>query len=329
MTAVRAAPCGPGTRDRYLHSGCRFHYRVAMPELMPDSPDVDPVPADATPFPDPVLAAPHTTGVTVEEWLVPGALGDPEVPVRIHTPDTCPDGNPAARPVVLEIPGRGSGPGSAAPDEAFAAAVARATGAIVVSVDYRLVPEDPPAAADDCYAVLEWVASGAACLDMDPDRIVVLGDAAGGALAAAVALRARDEDGPHIALQALLEPGLDDRTGSVRDGAAGRDDLDATRDRRHHLGGREATEQSGPAHRIDLTGLPSTYLAVDEHGPFRDAATDYARRLLQAGVPVELHCHRGAFPGSLLARDAGARATRALCDAIVRATARTPVLDPD
>lgn len=115
----------------------------------------------------------------------------------------------------------------------------------------------------------------------------------------------------------------------MRDGAAGRDDLDATGNRRHHLGGREATGLSVPTHRIDLTGLPSTYLTVDEHGPFRDAATGYARRLLQAGVPVELRCHRGAVPGSVLARDAGARATRELCDAIVRATARTPVLDPD
>ncbi|EME56234.1 heroin esterase [Rhodococcus ruber BKS 20-38] len=294
-----------------------------MPELIPDSTEVDPEPAAATtllsdpdgdrPDLDSVVAAAGPGG-TVEEWLVPGALGDPEVPVRIHTPDTGPIGNPAARPVVLEIPGGGSALGGATHREAFAFAVARATGAIVVSVGYRLAAEDPTAAADDCYAVLEWVASGTACPDMDPDRIVVLGDAAGGALAATVALRAREEGGPCIALQALLDPDL----------APG---PDAPGSRPHPFGGREATGQSVPARRIDLTGMPSTYLTVGERAPFRGEATDYARRLRQAGVPVELHCRPGISDESVLVRDAGA--TRALCDAIVRATARTPVLDHD
>ncbi|NGP06303.1 alpha/beta hydrolase [Rhodococcus sp. 14C212] len=272
------------------------------------------------------------TGVTVEEWLVPGAPGGPEVPVRVHTPDACPDGNRAGRPVVLEIHGGGFVLGSAAHSEAFAADVARATGSVVISVDYRLAPEHPcPAAVDDCCAVLEWIVSGAACLDIDPDRVVVLGDAAGAGLAAIVALRARDEGGPSIALQALLEPQLDDRleSASMRGDVAtpGRAARQAALSWHHYLGGQEPTGLSVPARRSDLTGLPPTYLTVDELDPLRDEGLAYARRLLQAGVPVEMHCHPGEFSGFPRVRPAGA--TRSLCDAIVRATARTPVLDPD
>lgn len=273
-----------------------------------------------------------TSGIAIEEWLVPGAPGGPEIPIRLFVPDTCPDGNFGSRAVVLEIHGGGFVLGSAEQSDAVNAVIARSTGAVVVSVDYRLAPEHPyPAAVDDCYAALSWIASSAAHLDIDPDRIVVVGDSSGGSLAASIALRARDAGGPPIALQVLLEPELDDRleTASMRGGVVGYvwDSTQAALSWRHYLGEQQPTGESVPARQLDLAGLPPTYITVNEHDPLRDEGLEYAQRLQHAGVPVELHLWPGAFHGFALVRGAAAtrRANTSLCDSIIRATAKSAV----
>ncbi|MCK8673113.1 alpha/beta hydrolase [Rhodococcus sp. HM1] len=280
------------------------------------------------------LGPADTSGVAVEEWLVPGAPGGPEIPVRLFVPDACPDGNFGSRAVVLEIHGGGFVLGSAAQSDALNSVIARRTGAVVVSVDYRLAPEHPyPAAVDDCYAALTWIASSATHLDIDPDRIVLVGDSAGAGLAASVALRARDLDGPPIALQVLLEPELDDRlqTASMRSGTDTPvwDNTKAALSWRHYLGEQPPTGEAVPARQQDLSGLPATYITVNELDPLRDEGLEYAQRLLQAGVRVELHLWPGTFHGFSLVRGAAVtrRATASLCDSIIRATARTAVLE--
>ena len=143
------------------------------------------------------------TGVRVEDRRTPG------VDVRIFTPE---QRSADLAPAVLDIHGGGFAVGPLALDDGPNADLVRATGAVVVSVDYRLAPEHPyPAAAEDCYAALRWLVAHAEELGADPRRVAVLGDSAGGGLAATTALMARDRGGPPIALQVLIEPELDDR----------------------------------------------------------------------------------------------------------------------
>lgn len=185
----------------------------------------------------------------------------------------------------------------------WAARIAQATGAVIVSVGYRCAPENPyPAALDDVYQALTWVAEHAAQFGADPRRIAVGGHGAGANLAAAVALRARDEGGPQIAFQLLNQPPLDDRqlTWSARTFT---DTVFMTRAKvssswQHYLGDRPASAYATPARAQDLSGLPPAYIATAEFDPNRDEALEFGIRLLQAGVSVELHQWPGTFHGS-------------------------------
>jgi acetyl esterase len=239
------------------------------------------------------------TGVRVEDRSIPGPDGAPEVPVRIFTPTT-PAMEP--RPGVMDIHGGGFAVGTVALDDGPNADIARAVDSVVVSVDYRLAPETPfPGPVEDCYAALVWFVGHAAELGVDPDRIAVLGDSAGGGLAATTALLARDRGGPRLAMQVLLEPELDDRldTASMRAGSdtVGWDNNQAVASWRHYLGDTPATVYAAPARMVDLSGLPPTYLSVNELDCLRDEGLDYAKRLMIAGVSTELHCWPGAFHG--------------------------------
>jgi len=173
----------------------------------------------------------------------------------------------------------------------------------VISVGYRLAPENPfPAALDDAYAVLTWTSEHAAELGIDADRIGVGGHSAGGGLAAGVALRARDEHGPSIRFQLLNQPSLDDRqqTWSARNFV---DTPWMNRDKvtdiwRHYLGGATATPYAAPLRATDLSGLPPAHIATAQFCPNRDEGLAYAMRLLETGVPVEAHQWPGTFHGS-------------------------------
>ncbi|MGW4489422.1 alpha/beta hydrolase [Amycolatopsis sp. NPDC004368] len=262
---------------------------------------------------------PDLTGVELTERTVA-----PGVAVRIFRPAT-----PATTTVaaLLDIHGGGFATGSAALDDSFNAHLVRTLGIVVVSVDYRLAPEHPfPTPVEDCYSALSWLAANAAELGADPARIGVLGDSAGAGLAAGVALLARDRGGPRLVFQALIEPVLDDRltTTSMND-----PEFTTTWSReqavlswQYYLGDQAAdpSPYAAPA-RADVTGLPPTYLAVNELDVLRDEGLDYARRLLEAGVPTELHCWPATFHGSHnIAPDApiSQRTRHSLVEALLR-----------
>jgi acetyl esterase/lipase len=188
--------------------------------------------------------------------------------------------------------------------ELFDAPVARyvsASGVPLLSVDYRRAPEHPhPTPIEDAYAGLSWLHEHAAELGVRPDRIAVMGDSAGGGMAAALAILARDRGGPAIARQILIMPMLDDRTTmpdphvapfavwSYDDNITGWQALlgDAA-------GSPDVPAHAAPARLDDATGLPPAYLEVGQLDIFRDEDTAYATKLSLAGVPVEFHLHAG------------------------------------
>lgn len=257
--------------------------------------DLTDVTAARSSLADLAAAAPAVddTDIAVESRTVPGTPG---VPVRIYRP-TQPHG------AIVWLHGGGFVMGDLDTEQPWALRVCAGSGAVVVSVGYRLAPEHPfPAALDDAYAATVWTAEHAADLGIDARRIAVGGHAAGAGLAAAVALRARDRRGPHLAFQLLSQPELDDRqqTWSARTFT---DTPFMTRAKvsaswRHYLDGRPATAYAAPARAEDLGGLPPAHIASAEFDPNRDEAIDYARRLMRANVSVELHQWPGTFHGS-------------------------------
>src|SRR3954469_13275843 len=158
----------------------------------------------------PMNAGVDTGGLTIDDRGVPGPDGAPAVPVRVYAPaGAAPAGG---RPALLDIHGGGFGVGDIDMEHGFAVAVARELDAVVVVVEYRLAPEHPfPAGIEDCYAALNWLHAESAGLGVDPARIAVGGQSAGGGLSAATALLARDRGGPPLCFQFLGIPELDHR----------------------------------------------------------------------------------------------------------------------
>jgi len=203
---------------------------------------------------------------------------------------------------VLYLHGGGFCLGDIDTEHGGAVQVANEVDAVVVSVDYRLAPEHPyPAGLDDCYAGLVYL-SGLV------ERLAVHGQSAGGGLAAATVLRARDLAGPAIAFQSLGIPELDDRLETPSMRAFVDTPLwsrpQAVRSWEYYLGGKPADAYAAPARAEDLSGLPPAHVTVMELDPLRDEGIDYATRMLQAGVSVELHAYPGTFHGSALVVDA-------------------------
>jgi len=247
---------------------------------------------------------PDREGVDKQDRRVPGRDGDPAVQVRIYTPTA----GSTARGCVFEIHGGGFMTGSIDMMDAWCQNVVGELGAVVVSVEYRLAPEHPfPAGLEDCYAALCWTAASADELGFDRDRLVIAGQSAGGGLAAATALLARDRGGPKLCFQLLEIPELDDRleTPSMKafDDTPLWNRPNAVWSWRHYLGPDHTGEVSpyaAPARAADLSGLPPAYVSTMEFDPLRDEGIEFGLRLLQAGVSVELHSFPGTFHGSAL-----------------------------
>ena len=178
--------------------------------------------------------------------------------------------------------------------------------AVVVSVEYRLAPENPdPAPVDDCYAGLTWSAAHADELGFDARRLVVAGGSAGGGLAAGIALRARDLGGPALAGQLLICPMLDDRNETVSshqiDGIGVWDRISNDTGWNALLGDRRKTDAvsiyAAPGRATDLSNLPATFIDVGSAEVFRDECVAYASTIWEHGGIAELHVWPGGFHG--------------------------------
>lgn len=247
--------------------------------------------------------------VTWQHALVPGPEGAPEVEVTIIRPAGSghPDtGAATLRPAVLGIHGGGYVLGTRFFGTAELIDLAERYGAVGVAVEYRLAPEHrAPAAAEDCYAALVWLAENAAELGVDPARIVVSGASAGGGLTAAVALMARDRGGPALAGQLVNCPMIDDRNDTVSSwqydgiGAWDRNNNDCGWDAMlgEDRGSDRVHPYQAPSRAIDLSGLAPAFLEVGAAEVFRDETIDYASRIWAAGGEAELHVWSGAYHG--------------------------------
>ncbi|MDH6589807.1 acetyl esterase/lipase [Streptomyces sp. SAI-133] len=177
-----------------------------------------------------------------------------------------------------------------------------ASGVPMLSVDYRRAPEHPfPTPLEDAYTALRWLHEHASELGVAPDRIGVMGDSAGGGLAAAVSILARERGGPRIARQILIMPMLDDRIPALDPHIAPYLlwSYDDSRTAWPALlgeaaGGPDVPATAAPARLDDATGLPPAYIEVGQLDLFREEDTAYATKLSRAGVPVEFHLHPGA-----------------------------------
>ncbi len=251
------------------------------------------------------MTIPGGEGLDIEDRMIPGFDGGPDVSVRLYRPRQA----ASPMPAVVHIHGGGFVVGNVETEHVGAGMTALSTGALVVSVDYRLAPEHPyPAGLHDCYAALVYVAENAAALGVDPARIALSGASAGGGLSAATALFARDMSGPAICFQMLHIPELDDRleTPSMQrfvDSPLWNQPL-AVKSWQYYLGplfgGDDVPIYAAPARATDLTGLPPAYISTAENDPLRDEGINYALGLLHAGVSVELHQFPGTFHGSAL-----------------------------
>ena len=248
--------------------------------------------------------APASGAVERTDHEVPG---DPPVPVRVHRPA----GVTGDLPCLYSMHGGGYVLGSHAFDDGAFERLCPALGVVGVSVDYRLAPETPyPGPLEDCYRGLVWAHEHAAELGIDPGRVGVMGISAGGGLAAALSLLARERGTPPIAFQLLDSPMIDDRQvtpSSRQDGLpvwSRGSNLFGWRSYLGDLHGRDdVPPTAAPARATDLAGLPPAFVAVGAVDGFRDEDVDYAVRLARAGVEIELHVYPGACHGFQIAAE--------------------------
>jgi acetyl esterase len=232
----------------------------------------------------------------VAELKITGPGG--ELPLRLYRP-----ASERPLPALVYFFGGGWVLGTIDTADGVCRRLANACGALVVVAGYRLAPEHPfPAAVDDCYATVRWVAEHSGEIGADPARLAVGGDSAGGNLAAGVALRAR-ADGPALAGQLLVYPNTDQLADDQSMRAAddrflfNRHSVDWYR--QHYLAnpGDAAHPLASPLRAESLAGLPPALVITAEYDPLRDQGEAYARRLADEGVPVELSRYPGMAHG--------------------------------
>jgi acetyl esterase/lipase len=240
-------------------------------------------------------AQPGPGGVEVVDYQVSAADGTQLLARWYQPPST------SGTAAVLYLHGGGMILGSVPIFDGPVARYVARTGVPMLSLQYRLAPEHPhPTPVEDAYAGLVWLAAHAADLGVEENRLAVMGDSAGGGLAAGVAILSRDRGGPALAHQLLIYPMLDDRNTtpdpqivpfagwSYADNVTGWDALLGTGHEQ-----RDVDPSAAPARLTDAAGLPPAYIEVGQLDIFRDEDVEYALKLSRAGVPVELHLHPG------------------------------------
>ncbi|MER2107088.1 MAG: alpha/beta hydrolase [Solibacillus sp.] len=246
---------------------------------------------------------PIAEDMDVADQMIEGPDGD-ALRVRIYKQK----GATNTLPALLWIHGGGYVMGVPEGDDGLCQRFAKEANCIVVSVDYRLAPEHPyPAPLEDCYSALKWVADNSETLNIDPNRIGIAGASAGGGLTAALALLAKDRQGPSLIFQMPLYPMIND----LNDNFSNKE-ITGNYIWNHSLNERGWSMYLGnlkdrgniPYHAAparatieELQGLPYTYTCVGQLDPFRDETLQYVTKLAQAGVDVDFHLYAGAYHG--------------------------------
>lgn len=251
---------------------------------------------------------PNGSAITRNHVEIPRQSGEMTSDSLLYRPQRQASGLRAA---ILNIHGGGYVFGSPAINDSSNRCLCEAHDCIVLAPAYRLAPEAPyPGGLEDCYAALDWLFDNADALGIDPRRIVVSGESAGGGLAAALCLLARDRMAPPIAGQFLLYPMLDDRTGLADSSGTHAGEFVWTGASNRFgwscylpgpSGGNELAAYASPARTEDLSGLPPTFLATGALDLFVGENIAYGRRLIECGVRTEMHVYAGAFHGFDLA----------------------------
>ncbi len=246
-------------------------------------------------------AADQAPVARVEEKIIPVAGGT--IAARLYAPAST-----QPLPVLIHYHGGGWVIMNLDTHDGNCRNLCNAAGVAVLSVEYRKAPEfKAPIPAEDCYAALEWVIAQAANLGIDAKRIGVVGDSAGGNLAAVVAQMARDRKGPTIKCQILTYPAVDATmsAASIKENANA--PLLGEREMKwfwgHYVDGSSLPPRDpgvSPLFAASLAGLPPAFVSTAEFDPLRDEGEDYARKLEMAGVPVELTRYNGVFHGFAL-----------------------------
>jgi len=237
----------------------------------------------------------------LERRTVPGPKGAPDVGVLVYRAKAA----TGTLPVIYHVHGGGYVGGSADMMEGAHRALVQELGCAIVSVDYRLAPETPhPGPVEDCYAGLAWTVGNAGELGIDVARLGVMGESAGGGLAAALALLARDRGEYSLKFQQLIYPMLDDRTAVAAEPHPYTGEFIWNPQSNHfgwssllgHEPGRaDVSPYAAPARAASLAGLPPSYIATGALDLFLEEDLEYARRLIRDGVPTELHVYPGAI----------------------------------
>jgi acetyl esterase len=248
------------------------------------------------------LWSPSLTGAPMEVASVENGTVDTDtgaVPVRVFTPEA--DG---PMPIMMYFHGGGYVKGGLDETDAFCRRLARTSGNVVVSVDYRLTPEHPfPAALDDAYACSQWAYQNAKALGGTNDSFSVCGESAGGNLAAVTCLLARSSGGIEIRHQVLLQPVVDFTLSFPSIGMPAseclvpRDDLAWYYE--EYYSGDTRNFRVSPIFADDLAGLPPALIITAEHDTLRDEGKAYADRLASSGVPTQYRCYSGMIHGFL------------------------------
>lgn len=256
------------------------------------------------------VVAPEFPDIAVSERCIPGPEGAPDVRVLVYLPENATTPTPG----LLWIHGGGYVLGNADQADFQVKTIVTETGCAAVAVDYRLAPETPhPGPVEDCYAALKWLYTNAAELGVDTTRIAIGGDSAGGGLTACLALLTRDRGEVPLVFQLLIYPMLDDRTVTAPDPHpyTGEYVWTAASNRfgwasllGKEPGSPDVSPYAAAARAEQLEGLPPAFIGVGTLDLFLEEDIEYARRLIRAGVPTELHVYPGAFHGFPMMADA-------------------------